>query len=205
MSPDPALNALTDLPVTTTVTRRVKPGHEAAYEAVLAEIIRAAGRFPGYLGVEVQRPADATIGEYRIVSRFDSPAHLQRWLDSDDRATLLQQAEPHVAGPMRIAYLTGLETWVTLSSQPGAPAPTRYKMAIVTWGAIYPLITFIVIASQPLVGSLPITLRLATTTLVTVPLMTRVVMPRVTWLLRGWLYPGRHGKRPQTDRGPDRG
>jgi uncharacterized protein len=204
MSPDPALNALTDGPVTTTFTRRVKPGHEAAYEAVLAEIIRAAGRFPGYLGVDVQRPADATTGEYRIVSRFDSPAHLQRWLDSDDRATLLQRTEPHVAGPMRIAYLTGLETWFTLPSQPGAPAPTRYKMAIVTWTAIYPLITFIASASQPLVGGLPITLRLATTTLVTVPLMTWVVMPRLSWLLRGWLYPGQRRSPPQTDRGPDR-
>jgi predicted TIM-barrel fold metal-dependent hydrolase len=73
MSPDPPLNALADGPVTTTVTRRVKPGHEAAYEAVLAEIVRAAGRFPGFVGVDVQRPADATTGKHRIVSRFDSP------------------------------------------------------------------------------------------------------------------------------------
>jgi antibiotic biosynthesis monooxygenase (ABM) superfamily enzyme len=35
-----------------------------------------------------------------------------------------------------MAYLTGLETWFTLPSQPGAPAPTRYEMAIVTWAAI---------------------------------------------------------------------
>jgi len=32
--------------------------------------------------------------------------------------------------------------------------------------------------------------RLALTTAVTVPIMTWVVMPRVTRLLRGWLYPG---------------
>jgi uncharacterized protein len=31
--------------------------------------------------------------------------------------------------------------------------------------------------------------RLGITTALTVPLMTWVVMPRVTWLLRGWLYP----------------
>jgi antibiotic biosynthesis monooxygenase (ABM) superfamily enzyme len=91
---------------------------------------------------------------------------------------------------MRTAYLTGLETWFTVPSQPGAPAASRYKMAIVTWAAIYPLITSIVIASQPLLSGLPITLRLLSTTLVTVLLMTWVVMPRVTWLLRGWLYPG---------------
>jgi antibiotic biosynthesis monooxygenase (ABM) superfamily enzyme len=189
VSLDRELQAPIDGPVTTTVTRRVKPGHEAAYEAVLAEINHAAGRFRGYLGVEVQRPADAMTGEYRIVYRFDSPAHLQSWLDSDDRATALQRTEPHVAGPMKAAYLSGLETWFTLPSQPGPPTPSRHKMAMVTWAAIYPLITIVVIGSRPLVSGLPITVRLATTTLVTVPLMTWAVMPRLTWLLRGWLYP----------------
>src|SRR5215467_11319427 len=46
-------------PVTATVTRRVKPGHEAAYEEFLAGINGAAKGFPGYLGEEVFRPADA--------------------------------------------------------------------------------------------------------------------------------------------------
>jgi uncharacterized protein len=46
-----------------------------------------------------------------------------------------------------------------------------------------------VIATAPLIGSLPVVPRLAITTLITVPVMTWVVMPRVTRLLRGWLYP----------------
>ena len=37
-------------PVTTTVTRRVKPGHETAYEEVLEGIVAAASGFPGHLG-----------------------------------------------------------------------------------------------------------------------------------------------------------
>src|SRR5262249_9921965 len=43
---------------------------------------------------------------------------------------------------------------------------------------------------------LHLVLRLAVTTLVTVSLMTWVVMPRVTALLRRWLYPGRQGDGP---------
>jgi antibiotic biosynthesis monooxygenase (ABM) superfamily enzyme len=57
MSLDPEVPAGLEGPVTTTVTRRVKPGHEAAYEAFLAGINNAARAFPGYLGVEVFRPA----------------------------------------------------------------------------------------------------------------------------------------------------
>jgi len=178
-------------PVTATVTRLVKPGHERAYEEFLAGISGAARAFAGYLGEEVFRPAGGAGGEYRIIYRFDSPAHLRAWLDSGERAAWLARAEPHVAGPMRTEFLTGLESWFTLPAQPGAPPPPPYKMAIVTWAAIFPLITLVVVASAPLIGGLPLVPRLAVTTLVTVSLMTWVVMPRVTWLLRRWLYPGR--------------
>jgi uncharacterized protein len=188
MRVEPELPADADGTVTTTVTRRVKPGHEAAYEAFLAGISGAARAFPGYLGVEIFRPAPGRGGEYRIVYRFDSLTHLHAWLDSAEHAAWLQRAEPHVAGPMRTQVLTGLEGWFTLPTQPGLPPPP-YKMAILTWVTIFPLITLVVVATAPLLGSLPLVLRLAVTTGVTVPLMTWVVMPRMTRLLRRWLYP----------------
>jgi uncharacterized protein len=191
MSSEPELPAGAAGPVTATVTRRVKPGHEAAYEQFLAGIGGAAKAFPGYLGEEVFRPAGGAGGEYRIIYRFDSPAHLRAWLDSAERAAWLQRAEPHVASPMRTQYLTGLEGWFTLPAQPGAPPPPADKMAVLTWVTIFPLITLAVVVPAPLIGGLPLVPRLAVTTLVTVSLMTWVVMPRVTRLLHRWLYPGR--------------
>jgi antibiotic biosynthesis monooxygenase (ABM) superfamily enzyme len=191
MSLQPELPADHQGPVTATVARRVKPGHEAAYEAFLAGISAAARTFPGYLGEEVFRPAPGQGGEYHIVYRFDSPAHLQTWLNSPERAAWLQQAEPHVTNPLRTQFLTGLEGWFTLPAQPGAPPPPPYKMAIITWVTIFPLITLLVVALAPLVGGLPLVARLAVTTGVAVPLMTWVVMPRVTRLLHRWLYPDR--------------
>jgi uncharacterized protein len=176
-------------PVTTEVTRRIKPGHEAAYEEFLRGISAAAEQSPGFLGVEVFRPASAATGDYRIVYRFDSRAHLQEWLDSPVHAEWLERAEPHAAAPTQERFLTGLESWFTLPSQPGAPPPPPYKMAVLTWGTIFPLITVIVLATTPLLGGWPVVARLALTTAITVPLMTWVVMPRVTRLLRGWLYP----------------
>jgi uncharacterized protein len=193
MSAEPELPADAQGPVTTTVTRRIKPGHEAAYEAFLTGISGAASAFPGHLGIEVFRPTPGQGGEYRSVYRFDSVAHLQGWLDSPERAAWLERAEAHVAGPMRTQVLTGLEAWFTLPSQPGVPPPPPYKMALVTWATIFPLITGVVVATAPLLGSLPLVARLAVTTAVTVPLMTWLVMPRVTRLLHRWLYPDRRG------------
>ena len=188
LSDDAEPSAGTGGPVTTTVTRRVKPGHEAAYEEFLDGISAAAARFPGYLGVEIFRP-DAPGGEYQIVYRFESAADLRGWLDSDERVTWLERAEPHAAAPMRTQYLTGLESWFTLPSKPGAPPPPLYKMALLTWVTIFPLITGVVLALDPLLEGMALVPRLAITTGVTVPLMTWIVMPRVTRALRSWLYP----------------
>jgi uncharacterized protein len=178
-----------DGPVTTTVTRRVKPGHEPFYERFLEGIIAEASRFPGHLGVEVFRPESASAGEYRIVYRFDTGEHLRAWLDSDERAAWLERAGPHVIGPMRTQLLTGLETWFTVPGRPSTPPPPPYKMALVTWITIFPLITLVVVVLGPLLGRLALVPGLAITTAVTVPIMTWLVMPRVTRLLRGWLYP----------------
>jgi uncharacterized protein len=176
--------------VTSTVTRRVRPGHEEAYEEFLEGIIAAASHFPGYLGVEVFRPSETSRGEYRIVYRFESADKLRGWLDSSEHADWLKRAEAHVLGPMRTQFTTGLESWFTLPRQPGLPAPPPYKMAILTWIVIFPLISLVVVILGPaLKGIAPIP-RLGITTAITVPLMTWIVMPRVTRLLRRWLYPG---------------
>jgi uncharacterized protein len=180
-------------PVTTTVTRRVKPGHETFYEEFLAGIISSASRFPGHLGVEVFRPQSAAAGEYRTVYRFDTAEHLRAWLDSDEHAAWLARAEPHVIGPMRTSFVTGLETWFTLPGRRGT-APPPHKMALLTWITIFPLITAIVAVTGPLLEELPLVLRLGITTALAVPLMTWVVMPRVTRLLGGWLYPDQRGR-----------
>jgi antibiotic biosynthesis monooxygenase (ABM) superfamily enzyme len=169
MSSQPGLPADATGPVTTTVTRRVKRGHEPDYEQFLDGIIAAASRFPGHPGAEVFRPQTAAAGEYRVVYRFDTAQHLHAWLGSAEHAAWLERAEPHVIGPLRRQVLTGLEAWFTLPTQPGLPPPPRYKMALVTWVTIFPLITLVVVATAPLLGSLPLVARLAVTTGVTVP------------------------------------
>jgi antibiotic biosynthesis monooxygenase (ABM) superfamily enzyme len=90
---------------------------------------------------------------------------------------------------MRTSFVTGLESWFTLPGQPGRPPPPPYKMALLTWITIFPLITVIVAITGPLLVGLPQAVRLGITTALTVPLMTWVAMPRVTRLLRRWLYP----------------
>jgi antibiotic biosynthesis monooxygenase (ABM) superfamily enzyme len=151
--------------------------------------LRSHGQIDFYDDPQLIAPATDAVAAY--LRRRAEPLHLRAWLESDEHAAWLVRAEPHVLGPMRTSFVTGLETWFTLPGQPGAPPPSPYKMALLTGITIFPLITAIVAVTGPLLESLPVAVRLGITTALTVPLMTWVVMPRVTRLLRGWLYPGR--------------
>jgi antibiotic biosynthesis monooxygenase (ABM) superfamily enzyme len=170
-----------------------------AYEEFLEGIIGAASRFPGHLGAEVFRPTRPG-GQYRIVYRFDSRAHLRSWLDSHEHAAWLERAEPHAASPIRRQFLTGLESWFTLPDEPGRPPPPPYKMALVTWILIFPLITAIAYFLGPTLARIPLVPRLAITTGMAVPVMTWILMPRVTRLLRRWLYPTRASNEGKEER-----
>lgn len=181
-------NQADDPPITIDVLQRVKPGCEAVFETVLAELIAAAKSFEGHLGVNIFRPTDQINPEYRIVFKFDRLSHLKHWESSPIRQRLLEQASRLTIGAGQQSILTGLETWFTLPSQPGV-APSRYKMVVITGITIYLLINLMNLLVVPLITPLPPLLRTFVVTLLMVSLMTYVIMPRLTKLLAGWLYP----------------
>jgi uncharacterized protein len=178
-------------PVTAVASRRVKRGREREFEEWTSGILAAANEFPGYLGSEVLRPGDAPgDDEYRIVFRFDQESNLRAWEESEERHSWLREAEPLIHEE-KVHVLTGLETWFTLPWKAGEPSPPRYKMALVTWIAVFPLITAIFALFGPLLSQLPTLLRTLILTAVMVSLMTYVIMPRLTRLFSFWLYPDR--------------
>src|ERR687894_991094 len=167
-----------DPPVTGVATRRIEPGREEEFEAWTSGILSAVKEFPGYLGSDVLRPAGAEDDdEYTIIYRFDRASNLEAWEGSEERRRWLDKAEPLVK-EQKVGRLTGLETWFTLPSKAGEPAPPRYKMAVVTWIAVFPLATVIFMILQPILGGVPAVLRTLVFTLIMVSTMTYVVMPR---------------------------
>jgi uncharacterized protein len=177
-----------DPPVTAIASRRVKSGKEQEFEEWVSGILGAAAEFPGYLGSNVMRPSDPDDDEFQILFKFDHASNLKRWEQSGERRAWLRRVQPLVHEE-NVRVLTGLETWFTLPSRPGEPAPPRYKMAIVTWIAVFPLATAIFALTHPLLGGLPTVIRTLVFTLIMVTTMTYVVMPRMTRLFSFWLYP----------------
>lgn len=171
-------------PVTVTVARRVAPGREGEFERWAEGIMAAAGRFPGFLGGGLLRPG--VVGqEWHLVYRFASDAHLQRWEGSRERAEWLERTTTfEETGRQRVS---GLETWFALPGRT-APAPPRWKMALVTLLGIVPLVLLMNELVLPHLAGWPTLARTLVFSATLTTLMTWVVMPRLTRLLRRFLY-----------------
>lgn len=183
-----------DPPITISVSRRVKPGCEKEFEAIIIGITADAMSFKGHLGANIFRPTDTENPEYRVIFKFDHMSNLRRWEESEVRQQWLKRAEPLTLGSPDTQTLTGLETWFALPSQRAIVPPPRYKMALITWLAIYPIISIINILFAPILNPLPLLLRTFLLTVVLVSLMTYVVMPQMTKLFTKWLYPKRKSR-----------
>ena len=172
-------------PVTVTVARRVAVGREREFEQWYDGIIGAACRFPGFLGSGVLRP-HTTGQDWHVVYRFADPESLQRWESSPERAEWLRRADDMVE-ETGVARVSGLETWFSLPGRT-APAPARWKMALVTLVAIVPLVLLMNLTVLPLLSGWPLVARTLVFSGTLTGLMTWVVMPRITRLFRRFLY-----------------
>ena len=85
--------------------------------------------------------------------------------------------------------LSGLEGWVRLPGAKVVVPPPRWKVAVVTWVAILPVIEVLSALFFPRLTAWPWYARPVALTLVMIPLMTWVVMPAATRLARPFLYP----------------
>jgi antibiotic biosynthesis monooxygenase (ABM) superfamily enzyme len=174
-------------PVTIILSWEVAPGREAAFEQWAHGVTRAATKYPGHLGASWLRPNPGS-HTYHTVLKFDTLEHYTAWESSDELGQWLKRAEEFTHKGQ--VQTTGLETWFTLPGKPIATPPPRWKMWLVTLCAIYPLSLAFQIFIAPFLTSLPLAIRAILLSLILVTLLTYLVMPTLTKLLKPWLYPG---------------
>jgi uncharacterized protein len=180
----------TTTPVTVLITRRVRRGRAQEFERLMAGMQAAAAEFPGHMGGFLIHPEQAEEGCYRTLFAFDTEAHLQGWANSRERQRWLHRIAEVTHGDTAMRVLTGLETWFALPRARTKLPPPRWKMAIVTWIGIYPLVLLTSTTIAPLLGRylvMPLTALLVTG--VITGAMTWLVMPTLARLFAGWLYP----------------
>jgi uncharacterized protein len=177
------------VPVTSVIRRLVKPGREGEFEQWVRGISRVAARFPGHLGINIFRPRDPAHPEYLLILQFDREENLRGWLESDVRRDWIRRSEDLTQGPEQRTQVSGLEHWFTLPGRPVPQPPPRFKMAILTVAAAWPIVMGVSVLLGAILPGLGMAGGTLLTTVVLTALLTYVAMPNLTRLFYGWLYP----------------
>ena len=166
------------------------------FEEWVSGINKEMSRQEGSMGVEIIRPTEReSKPEYVIIFRFNNYDNLTRWENSSIRNEWLRKGRELVEADPEIQKLTGFEFWFTPYSRrssglaPLVPPP-RYKMVIVT----IPVISVLLLTLVPQIHvvtemlSIPYSVRFVIAITITVIMMTYLIMPLLTKLLRPWLF-----------------
>jgi uncharacterized protein len=127
-------------PATAMISTRVEPGHEAAFQRWNAEITAAQARQPGYVGATLQAPVAGVQEQWVTMVIFDSDAHLDAWLVSDERAALLARSNGvfRDTGTRRVE--SGFSGWFDFQRPDGAAAPPAWKFNYLIMVGLYPIV-----------------------------------------------------------------
>lgn len=180
-------------PITVAITRQVDPAHEDQMIAWLRAGTQLAERFDGFLGCGwVRSGPDST--EWHMLYRFADDAALRAWEQSEQRRWWLDSAKGFVER-QRHEMRTGIEGWFDEPTSRDAedlraplPAPPRWKQMIAIFIVFWPISLISNQVSSLYLGSWPLPLRVTASVLIITPLMTYVMLPWITGLLRGWLH-----------------
>lgn len=177
---------------TAVITHQVDKDKHAEYEEWLNEIAPHCKSSPGHLDLNVIRPIAGLTETYTIIIRFDTQSHLRGWMESAKRSELIAKVSPLLVKGDDFYINSGLDFWFT-PEQTNTKVPIRWKQALVTWTAIYPLVLILPFLLSPL-HKLGLTdnhyLDTLVITGIAVLLMVYVVMPRYTKLIHAWLFRG---------------
>jgi antibiotic biosynthesis monooxygenase (ABM) superfamily enzyme len=187
-------------PVTVIVKRIAKKDKIKEFEEWLSGISKEVSRQEGSMGIDIIKPtpniSNKSKPEYVIIFRFNTYENLDKWEKSPIRHEWLQKGRKLAESDYDVQKMTGLEFWFTPyfndESSPMIPLqpPPRYKMVIVTIPVISILLLTLVPQIQFLTEmlSIPFPIRLVIALTITVLLMTYVIMPLLTKLLKSWLF-----------------
>ena len=157
------------------ITHRVRQDRQADYEKWAGKIAPLSKASPGLLDRHIVPPIPGVSDSYTVVLRFDTQAHLQEWMQSPARSRLIEKVQPLF-----------VDFWF-IPEDARAKAPVRWKQYLVTWSAIYPLVTSVTLVVRRLLPNNYLLTTLIVTGIV-VFLMTYLVMPRYTKLIHRWLF-----------------
>lgn len=174
---------------TVTISCRVPPENEAAYLEWEREIFRAEARFPGFVGHKLERPIPGISSRYTSVLTFASEKDLDGWLESSERARLIEEGQAFQEDVQIRKAGYGFDFWFRDGEAP-RPSPARIlKSNLLVLLVLYPLVfLWGQCVSKPLIEDhVPFWLSLFVGNLVSTQVLGWWAVPRTMKLFGWWL------------------
>lgn len=183
-------NQTAGTPVHIVITRHVRPGREAEFQAALRELFRDSFGHGGVLGASMIVPSPGSGStEFGILRSFASERDRDAFYASDLFRNWQKQVEPLAEDDWTYRPLSGMEAWFRSPQQ----APARWKMALLTWLAVWPVSVVMRELLWPALGTaLPGVLFAGVVAAGIVLVLTWGVMPLLVKTARPWLQPPVH-------------
>lgn len=187
------MNKLQNHAVMLLVSRRVKLGCEPEFERAMEKFIAVAANFSGCLGAQLMHPGDEVGVEdnlYHAILAFENQDCLRAWKNSPERSQGLAATADYIESEAIVREVSGLAQWFQApSGSAQALPPPRWKVAVVTWLGIFPTVYLLFLLLGDLLAPWSLLPRIVLLTVLVVLIMTWLVAPKLTRLLKPWLYP----------------
>ena len=174
-------------PVTAVIMTDVTPGNEKEFERWHARVKQRQSTYPGFLGCEVQPPTETFQQEWVTLLRFDSNAHLDNWLESDERKQLLREADEIIDRSNERRVRTSFEGWFKFGAD-NQPPPSWKQSALVLL-VLFPVVILEITLLNPILAWMNVAPATFIANVISVALLAWPLMPLAIRAMQWWLSP----------------
>jgi antibiotic biosynthesis monooxygenase (ABM) superfamily enzyme len=174
--------------VTQIIFAKVNPDQFTAYQEWSSKVHAAEAKFPGFRGVYVQSAVQANGQHWITLLQFDTMEHLDNWLDSEERQTLLKEATTYVHTFESHRIISPYSGWFASIAKVGQ-VPPAWKQAMMVLLVLFPLVMMEFKYLSPMTDGLNISLATFIANSISVGLLTYPLMPLVIKAMEWWLSP----------------